>query len=201
MEGDTLQAFYTQLVLMPKVLHYAQYVLLALGGVLLLVLLIYQIRSQVSGGRSVALGRVAHCLPAGGERGLGGVARSSLPGVRADARSLEPALGSVRVSAGPGELSLGPCSSCACMATSLPVLGGLGTLPQRGCWWASGDETRSGLFTGAGLCRGQGPSGRGQGLRWGQGRPGKYTKKSVTDETDDRKREGLSNGSKPEPRA
>ncbi|NDJ00156.1 CD36 family protein, partial [Flavobacterium sp. LaA7.5] len=46
MEGETLQTFYTQLVLMPKVLHYAQYVLLALGCVLLFIPLVYQIRSQ-----------------------------------------------------------------------------------------------------------------------------------------------------------
>ncbi|NP_001354917.1 scavenger receptor class B member 1 isoform 10 [Homo sapiens] len=46
MEGETLHTFYTQLVLMPKVMHYAQYVLLALGCVLLLVPVICQIRSQ-----------------------------------------------------------------------------------------------------------------------------------------------------------
>uniref|UniRef100_A0A2K5R784 Scavenger receptor class B member 1 n=2 Tax=Cebus imitator TaxID=2715852 RepID=A0A2K5R784_CEBIM len=46
MEGDTLHTFYTQLVLVPKVMHYAQYVLLALGCILLLVPVIYQIRSQ-----------------------------------------------------------------------------------------------------------------------------------------------------------
>ncbi|XP_067557280.1 scavenger receptor class B member 1 isoform X4 [Pseudorca crassidens] len=46
MEGETLQTFYTQLVLMPKVLRYAQYVLLALGCVLLLIPIVYQIRSQ-----------------------------------------------------------------------------------------------------------------------------------------------------------
>ncbi|KAM8818185.1 scavenger receptor class B member 1 isoform 2-T3 [Rhynchonycteris naso] len=46
MEGEPLQTFYTQLVLMPKVLHYAQYVLLALGCVLLLVPVIYLIRGQ-----------------------------------------------------------------------------------------------------------------------------------------------------------
>uniref|UniRef100_A0A2I3LTI4 Scavenger receptor class B member 1 n=1 Tax=Papio anubis TaxID=9555 RepID=A0A2I3LTI4_PAPAN len=55
MEGETLHTFYTQLVLMPKVMHYAQYVLLALGCVLLLVPVICQIRSklapaEVSGG-------------------------------------------------------------------------------------------------------------------------------------------------------
>uniref|UniRef100_A0A8C2XVT4 Scavenger receptor class B member 1 n=1 Tax=Capra hircus TaxID=9925 RepID=A0A8C2XVT4_CAPHI len=48
MEGETLETFYTQLVLMPKVLNYAQYVLLALGCVLLLIPIIYQIRSQGS---------------------------------------------------------------------------------------------------------------------------------------------------------
>ncbi|XP_030892734.1 scavenger receptor class B member 1-like isoform X1 [Leptonychotes weddellii] len=46
MEGEPLQTFYTQLVLMPSVLHYAQYVLLALGCVLLLIPIIHQIRSQ-----------------------------------------------------------------------------------------------------------------------------------------------------------
>ncbi|KAM7051185.1 scavenger receptor class B member 1 isoform 2-T2 [Molossus nigricans] len=46
MEGETLQKFYTQLVLMPKLLHYAQYVLLALGCLLLLVPVVYQIRTQ-----------------------------------------------------------------------------------------------------------------------------------------------------------
>ncbi|XP_007936301.1 scavenger receptor class B member 1 [Orycteropus afer afer] len=46
MEGDTLTAFYTQLVLLPEVLHYAQYVLLALGCGLLLIPVVYQIRSQ-----------------------------------------------------------------------------------------------------------------------------------------------------------
>nr|AAC23892.1 type II pneumocyte CD36-related class B scavenger receptor [Rattus norvegicus] len=46
MGGKTLNTFYTQLVLMPQVLHYAQYVLLGLGGLLLLVPIIYQLRSQ-----------------------------------------------------------------------------------------------------------------------------------------------------------
>ncbi|XP_077895488.1 scavenger receptor class B member 1 isoform X1 [Ictidomys tridecemlineatus] len=46
MEGKPLQTFYTQLVLMPKVMQYAQYALLALGGALLLVPIIYQARSQ-----------------------------------------------------------------------------------------------------------------------------------------------------------
>lgn len=54
MEGETLNTFYIQLVLMPKVLHYAQYALLALGCVLLLIPVVYQIRSQVGGGRSTA---------------------------------------------------------------------------------------------------------------------------------------------------
>lgn len=49
MEGEPLQTFYNQLVLMPSVLHYAQYVLLALGCVLLLIPIIYQIRSQGPG--------------------------------------------------------------------------------------------------------------------------------------------------------
>ncbi|KAF6278449.1 scavenger receptor class B member 1 [Rhinolophus ferrumequinum] len=46
MEGETLHTFYIQLVLLPKVLHYAQYVLLALGCVLLFISVVYQIRSQ-----------------------------------------------------------------------------------------------------------------------------------------------------------
>ncbi|XP_008572508.1 PREDICTED: scavenger receptor class B member 1 isoform X1 [Galeopterus variegatus] len=46
MEGETLQTFYTQLVLMPKILSYAQYVLLALGCVLLLIPVVHQLRSQ-----------------------------------------------------------------------------------------------------------------------------------------------------------
>ncbi|XP_014642672.1 PREDICTED: scavenger receptor class B member 1 isoform X2 [Ceratotherium simum simum] len=46
MEGATLRSFYNQLVLMPTVLHYAQYVLLALGCILLLVPIVLQIRSQ-----------------------------------------------------------------------------------------------------------------------------------------------------------
>ncbi|KAM5238991.1 scavenger receptor class B member 1 isoform 6-T6 [Ctenodactylus gundi] len=46
MEGETLHTFYMQLVLMPKILHYAQYVLLALGGALLLIPVVYQVRSQ-----------------------------------------------------------------------------------------------------------------------------------------------------------
>uniref|UniRef100_A0A8C5KY81 Scavenger receptor class B member 1 n=1 Tax=Jaculus jaculus TaxID=51337 RepID=A0A8C5KY81_JACJA len=46
MQGEPLRTFYTQLVLMPTVLHYAQYVLLALGGLLLLVPVIFLIRSQ-----------------------------------------------------------------------------------------------------------------------------------------------------------
>ncbi|XP_073737400.1 scavenger receptor class B member 1 isoform X1 [Callorhinus ursinus] len=68
MEGEPLQTFYTQLVLMPSVLHYAQYVLLALGCVLLLIPIIHQIRSQprCSGGQT--LSRVARladraCFP------------------------------------------------------------------------------------------------------------------------------------------
>ncbi|XP_062038033.1 scavenger receptor class B member 1 isoform X2 [Lepus europaeus] len=46
MEGETLSTFYTQLVLLPNVLQYAQYVLLALGCVLLLAPVVYQVRSQ-----------------------------------------------------------------------------------------------------------------------------------------------------------
>ncbi|XP_029778765.1 scavenger receptor class B member 1 isoform X1 [Suricata suricatta] len=46
MEGQPLQTFYTQLVLVPNVLHYAQYVLLGLGCFLLLIPILHQIRSQ-----------------------------------------------------------------------------------------------------------------------------------------------------------
>ncbi|XP_078292061.1 scavenger receptor class B member 1 isoform X1 [Panthera onca] len=46
MEGEPLQTFYTQLVLVPSVLHYAQYVLVGLGCVLLFISIIHQIRSQ-----------------------------------------------------------------------------------------------------------------------------------------------------------
>ncbi|XP_037672711.1 scavenger receptor class B member 1 isoform X2 [Choloepus didactylus] len=46
MEGDTLRSFYIQLVLMPKVLQYSQYVLLALGCALLLIPIVHQLRSQ-----------------------------------------------------------------------------------------------------------------------------------------------------------
>ncbi|XP_064128126.1 scavenger receptor class B member 1 isoform X1 [Loxodonta africana] len=46
MEGQALQTFYTQLVLLPAVLHYAQYVLLALGCALLLIPVVHLIRSQ-----------------------------------------------------------------------------------------------------------------------------------------------------------
>ncbi|XP_036777686.1 scavenger receptor class B member 1 isoform X1 [Manis pentadactyla] len=46
MEGETLQTFYTQLVLMPNALHYTQYFLLALGCILLLITIICQILNQ-----------------------------------------------------------------------------------------------------------------------------------------------------------
>jgi hypothetical protein len=60
MEGEPLSTFYTQLVLWPKVMQYAQYVLLALGGALLLVPVVYQVRSQVGGrGRAGGTGRDA----------------------------------------------------------------------------------------------------------------------------------------------
>lgn len=60
MGGEPLNTFYTQLVLMPQVLQYVQYVLLGLGGLLLLVPVIYQLRSQVSrqGGRTLCSGLV-----------------------------------------------------------------------------------------------------------------------------------------------
>ncbi|XP_004844031.1 scavenger receptor class B member 1 isoform X1 [Heterocephalus glaber] len=46
MEGKPLSTFYTQLVLLPNILHYVQYVLLALGSALLLILVVCQVRSQ-----------------------------------------------------------------------------------------------------------------------------------------------------------
>ncbi|KAM6155284.1 scavenger receptor class B member 1 isoform 2-T2 [Rhynchocyon petersi] len=46
MEGETLQVFYKQLVLLPKVLHYVQYVLVGLGCALLLIAVVHQIWSQ-----------------------------------------------------------------------------------------------------------------------------------------------------------
>lgn len=69
MEGETLETFYTQLVLMPKVLNYAQHVLLALGCVLLLIPIIYQIRSQVSSGQSMAWAEWSLACLLGGRRG------------------------------------------------------------------------------------------------------------------------------------
>lgn len=59
MGGKPLSTFYTQLVLMPQVLHYAQYVLLGLGGLLLLVPIIYQLRSQVSRRGSSPIGSLS----------------------------------------------------------------------------------------------------------------------------------------------
>lgn len=110
MEGEPLQKFYLQLVLLPKVLQYAQYVLLALGSLLLLVPVVYQIRSQVSAGRSMA-GR-PFLLPPGPWTLHLGQRPGSVPGT-----------GSCRwVLASP----VGP-------ATSPPVLGGLGPRPWRGC--------------------------------------------------------------------
>lgn len=47
MEGTPLRTFYRQLVLLPKVIQYAQYVLLVLGGLLLLIPAIILLRTQV----------------------------------------------------------------------------------------------------------------------------------------------------------
>nr|XP_033692615.1 scavenger receptor class B member 1 isoform X1 [Tursiops truncatus] len=136
MEGETLQTFYTQLVLMPKVLRYAQYVLLALGCVLLLIPIVYQIRSQVGGGQSLAGAEWPLACRLGGRRGSDQIPQQPLPAVPTDTFSLQPASGGSPRSP-PG---LGSCcrilASLACsVATSLPVLGGLGTLPWRGCRW------------------------------------------------------------------
>ena len=84
MEGETLETFYIQLVLMPKVLHYAQYVLLALGCVLLLIPIIYQIRSQVSSGQSMAWAEWSLACLLGGRRGLNQIPQLSLPAVPMD---------------------------------------------------------------------------------------------------------------------
>lgn len=46
MEGTPLRTFYRQLVLLPKVIQYAQYVLLVLGGLLLLISAIILLRTQ-----------------------------------------------------------------------------------------------------------------------------------------------------------
>ncbi|XP_007665113.1 scavenger receptor class B member 1 isoform X2 [Ornithorhynchus anatinus] len=46
MGGKTLKTFYTQLVLMPSVAQYVQYVFIGLGGVLLIISFILQVRSQ-----------------------------------------------------------------------------------------------------------------------------------------------------------
>uniref|UniRef100_A0A8C9AJ35 Scavenger receptor class B member 1 n=1 Tax=Prolemur simus TaxID=1328070 RepID=A0A8C9AJ35_PROSS len=101
MEGETLRSFYTQLVLLPKVLHYAQYVLLGLGCVLLLVPVVYQVRSQVGGGQAG---------PGGGAVGASGRSpRRRPPGAR--------------ISAG---AALHPRMSAPRVAAALPVLEGLG---------------------------------------------------------------------------
>lgn len=136
MEGETLQTFYTQLVLMPKVLRYAQYVLLALGCVLLLIPIVYQIRSQVGGGQSLAGAEWPLACLLGGRRGSDQIPQQPLTAVPTDTFSLQPASGGSPRSP-PG---LGSCcrilASLACsVATSLPVLGGLETLPWRGCRW------------------------------------------------------------------
>uniref|UniRef100_A0A8D0HC23 Scavenger receptor class B member 1 n=1 Tax=Sphenodon punctatus TaxID=8508 RepID=A0A8D0HC23_SPHPU len=46
-EGDVLKQFYTSLVLIPSVMEYLQYILIALGGVLLIAALIVLVKSQV----------------------------------------------------------------------------------------------------------------------------------------------------------
>lgn len=72
MEGKPLKTFYTQLVLMPNVLHYAQYVLLALGCILLLIPIIHQLRSQVGSGQSEARAEwPIACLPGEGGAQMG----------------------------------------------------------------------------------------------------------------------------------
>ncbi|KAM9056053.1 scavenger receptor class B member 1 isoform 1-T1 [Megaptera novaeangliae] len=136
MEGETLQTFYTQLVLMPKVLHYAQYVLLALGCVLLLIPIVYQIRSQVGGGQSLTGAEWPLACLLGGRRGSDQIPQPSLPAVPTDTFSLQP-------TSGGSPRSLPGLGSCCCLlaslaysvTTSLPILGGLGTLPWRGCRW------------------------------------------------------------------
>ncbi|XDC63861.1 hypothetical protein R6Z07M_015043 [Ovis aries] len=138
MEGETLETFYTQLVLMPKVLNYAQYVLLALGCVLLLIPIIYQIRSQVSSGQSMAWAEWSLACLLGGRRGSNQIPQLSLPAVRMDTActlSLHPLRGAVLgLYLGWGAIHhcilASPASS---VTTSLPVLGGLGAQLWRNC--------------------------------------------------------------------
>ncbi|KAB0400324.1 hypothetical protein E2I00_006104, partial [Balaenoptera physalus] len=108
MEGETLQTFYTQLVLMPKVLHYAQYVLLALGCVLLLIPIVYQIRSQVGGGQSLTGAEWPLACPLGGRRGSDQIPQPSLPAVPTDTFSLQPTSGG-RAAGGFGSGDLEKC--------------------------------------------------------------------------------------------
>lgn len=115
MEGEPLQTFYNQLVLMPSVLHYAQYVLLALGCVLLLIPIIHQIRSQVGDGQSEAWAEqpMACLLGEGGAWGPLGIP----PVASADTLSPEPTLGS-----GPGVSAWGRGAITACLSLLPPAL-------------------------------------------------------------------------------
>lgn len=96
MEGETLQTFYTQLVLMPSVLHHTQYFLLALGCILLLITVICQILNQV-GGVVWPNGTLLACW---GKDGLGSylLAFPSLPGAQFGQRISAWCRGSVAVS-------------------------------------------------------------------------------------------------------
>ncbi|KAK2502161.1 hypothetical protein MC885_010811 [Smutsia gigantea] len=83
MEGETLQTFYSQLVLMPSALQYTQYFLLALGCILLLIPIVYQILKQVGSGRGVVWPR-GIVLAYWGKARLGSrlLAFPSLPGAQ-----------------------------------------------------------------------------------------------------------------------
>ena len=140
MEGETLETFYIQLVLMPKVLHYAQYVLLALGCVLLLIPIIYQIRSQVSSGQSMAWAEWSLACLLGGSRGLNQIPQLSLPAVPMDTActlSLHP----FRAAVLGLYLGWGAIHHCilafpaSSVTTSLPVLGGWGGPTLEGLQW------------------------------------------------------------------
>lgn len=87
MEGQTLRTFYTQLVLRPKVLHYAQYVLLALRCALLLIPIVW---SQLGGGRSLAGAEWPFAGALGGVGGLSSHPPATPSAVCTHALSMEP---------------------------------------------------------------------------------------------------------------
>ena len=136
MEGETLQTFYTQLVLMPKVLQYVQYVLLALGCILLLIPIIYQIRSQVSSGQSMAWAEWSlACLGDGGAQ----IRFPNYPFLLCHGHSLHPqpaptSSRSPRSLLGLGSHpSLHPCLSCIFCYHFSACFGRLGAQLWRDC--------------------------------------------------------------------